>query len=145
MVRRRLSKATKRVDNWLDQVFFAAWEVSVLAIPTLWFLLFATPQEAISLSGLTALVVSAAAVGTFRGGYVATGSWPRPGHLTTLPIRSAYYSLVVGVTTLLGAAVQVEFGSAWAGIVVPAVVTIGALALVPVVVEQTRRIASVSV
>ncbi|KAB1189249.1 MULTISPECIES: hypothetical protein [Haloferax] len=135
----------KRVDRWLDQVFFAAWEVSVLAIPILWMLLAATPPEAVSLSGLTALTVSAAAVGTYRGEYVSTGSWPRPGHLPTLPVRSAYYSLVVGGTSLLGAAAQVHFGWFWAGVIVPAVVVTGALALLPFVVEAVERVARLTV
>ncbi|KTG27220.1 hypothetical protein [Haloferax profundi] len=135
------TKAIKRVDRWLDLVFFAGWEVSVLVIPTLWMLLAATPPEAVSLSGMTALVVSAAAVGTYRGQYVSTGSWPRPGHLPTLPLRSAYYSLVVGGTSLLGAAVQVHSGWFWAGIVVPAIVVTGALALLPTVVERVERTA----
>ncbi|MGB9955722.1 hypothetical protein ACOZ4B_04945 [Haloferax prahovense] len=143
-MRGALSETTKRVDRWLDQVFFAAWEVSVLAIPTLWFLLFATPRAEVSLSGLTALAASAVAVGSFRGGYVGTGSWPRPGHLPTLPIRSAYYSLVVGGTALLGAFAQTELGAFWPGIVVPAVVGVGALALVPVVLVGTERVARVT-
>ncbi|WP_424006099.1 hypothetical protein [Haloferax denitrificans] len=143
-MRRGISKATKRVGRWLDQVFFAAWEVSVLAIPTLWFLLAATPRAAVSLSGLTALAASAVAVGTFRGGYVRTGSWPRPGHLPTLPIRSAYYSLVVGGTALLGAFAKTELGAFWPGVVVPAVVGVGALAFVPVVLVGTERVARVT-
>ena len=141
MVRGVFTKTIKRVDRWLDQVFFAAWEVSVLVIPTLWLLLAATPPEAVSLSGLTALTVSATAVGTYRGEYVSTGRWPRPGHLPTLPLRSAYYSLVVGGTSLLGAAVQVHSGWFWAGVVVPAIVVTGALALLPTVVETVERTA----
>ncbi|WP_411966749.1 hypothetical protein [Haloferax sp. YSSS75] len=141
MARGVFTKTIKRVDHWLDQVFFAAWEVSVLVIPTLWLLLAATPPEAVSLSGLTALVASAAAVGTYRGQYVATGTWPRPGHLPTLPLRSAYYSLVVGGTSLLGAAAQVHSGWFWVGIVVPAIVVTGALALLPVVVQTVERTA----
>ncbi|ELZ94285.1 hypothetical protein C440_11708 [Haloferax mucosum ATCC BAA-1512] len=126
-----LSKSIERIDRWLDQVFFAAWEVSVLVIPTLWFLLAATPPEAVSLSGLTSLTVSALAVGTFRGEYFRTGAWPRPGHLPTLPIRSAYYSLVVGGTALLGSAVQVEFGAFWLGILVPVMCALPVLAAFP--------------
>lgn len=141
MARGVFTKTIRWVDRWLDQVFFAAWEVSVLVIPTLWLLLAATPPEAVSLSGLTALVVSAAAVGTYRGQYVSTGTWPRPGHLPTLPLRSAYYSLVVGGTALLGAAAQVHSGWFWAGVVVPSIVVTGALALVPVVVATVERTA----
>ncbi|WP_416841146.1 hypothetical protein [Haloferax sp. DFSO52] len=138
------TKAIKRVDRWLDQVFFAGWEVSVLVIPTLWLLLAATPPEAVSLSGLAALVASAAAVGTYRGEYVSTGTWPRPGHLPSLPVRSAYYSLVVGGASLLGAMAQVHVGSMWVGIVVPAVVGAAALALLPVVVDTVERAARVT-
>ncbi|WP_396612348.1 hypothetical protein ACH9L7_03455 [Haloferax sp. S1W] len=140
-----IAKTVNRVDRWLDQVFFAAWEVSVLVIPTLWFLLAATPHGAVSLSGLTALAVSAAAVGTFRGEYVSTGPWPRPGHLSTLPVRSAYYSLVVGGTSLLGAAAQVHLGTFWVGILVPAVVATGLLALLPAVVDAVERVARFTV
>ncbi|UVE51916.1 hypothetical protein KU306_14145 [Haloferax larsenii] len=140
-----MPKTIKRVDRWLDQVFFAAWEVSVLVIPTLWMLLAATPHEAVSLSGLTALGVSSLAVGTFRGEYVPTGSWPRPGHLSTLPVRSAYYSLVVGGTSLLGAAAQVHFETFWVGVLVPTVVATGSLSLLPAVVAAVERIARASV
>ncbi|KAB1196014.1 MULTISPECIES: hypothetical protein [Haloferax] len=139
------TKTVKRVDRWLDQVFFAAWEVSVLAIPTLWLLLAATPPEAVSLSGTAALVASAAAVGTYRGEYVSTGTWPRPGHLPTLPVRSAYYSLVVGGTALVGAAMQAEFGWFWAGIILPVIGVTGALALVPVVIDAVERTARVTI
>ncbi|WP_410767184.1 hypothetical protein [Haloferax sp. DFSO60] len=139
------SKLTARVDRWLDQVFFAGWEISVLVIPTLWFLIFAEPPEAVSLSGITALITSSAAVGTFRGGYIDTGSWPRPGHLPSLPARSAYYSLVVGGSAMLGAMAQVELGSFWVGIVIPTVATILSLALVPRVLAQLQRVARVAV
>lgn len=134
------STVSARVDRWLDQVFFAGWEVSVLVIPILWFLIFAEPPEAVSLSGITALVASSAAVGTFRGGYIDTGSWPRPGHLPSLPARSAYYSLVVGLSSMLGATAQVELHSLWLGIMIPTIGAIVALAFVPRLLDQLERV-----
>ncbi|MFK5604702.1 MULTISPECIES: hypothetical protein [Haloferax] len=80
-MRSGLSEATKRVDSWLDRVFFAAWEVSVLAIPTLWFLLFATPRAAVSLSGLTALAASAVGVGALASASVVLAGTERVARL----------------------------------------------------------------
>lgn len=119
-----------RFDRWLDCVFFGAMEVTTLSLPVLWFLLFAPNPVEVSLSAMTTLTVAPAVVGTCRGGYVDVGAWPTPGNLGTMPIRSAYYSLVVGAATFVGVQVQLLSGSPWPGIGVPTLIT--ALALVPV-------------
>jgi hypothetical protein len=121
----------ERVDGWFDQFFFAGWEVSVLVIPTLWLLLAVDNQEAVSLSALTGLVALSAAVGTFRGGYVGDGRWPKPGHLGTLAARSAYYSLVLAAATFLGVEAQLSVPVWWVGIAVPAVVAGAGVAFLP--------------
>jgi hypothetical protein len=119
-----LGRATARIDRWLEHFFFGLMEVLTLAIPTMWLLVAAPNHSAVSLSALVTLAVSSAAVGTFRGGYVDVGWWPRPGHLSTLPIRSAYYSLVLGAATWSGVQVQLATSSTWLGVVVPTLVTV---------------------
>lgn len=136
---------TNRVDRWLDYVFFAGMEVTVLVLPVLWWLLVAAHPAEVSLSAMTTLTVASAAVGTFRGGYVDVGSWPTPGNLGTLPIRSAYYSLVLGVATFVGVQVQLFSGSPWPGIGVPALLAWIALLPLPRVLRGLEAVARVEV
>jgi hypothetical protein len=119
----------QRVERFLDYTFFAAMEVNVLVIPVLWLLLVAAHPEEVSLSAMTTLVAASVVVGVFRGRYVDVGWWPRPGHLATLPLRSAYYGAVVGGATYVGVQAQLVTGSPWPGIGVPVVVS--ALVLLP--------------
>lgn len=134
---------TQRVDRFLDHAFFAAMEVNVLAIPVLWFLVVAAHPVQVSLSAMTTLVVASAAVGTFRGRYVDVGRWPRPGHLATLPIRSAYYGLVVALATYVGVQAQLFTGSPWPGIGVPSVLSIAVLLPFPWLLARLERLAKV--
>ena len=133
----------QRVDRWLDHTFFAAMEVNVLAIPVLWFLLVAAHPAAVSLSAMTTLAVASVAVGTFRGGYVDVGWWPKPGHLATLPVRAAYYGVVVALATWIGVQVQLATGSPWPGVGVPAVVSVGVLLPFPRFLSRFERLAQV--
>lgn len=133
----------QRVDRWLDYTFFAAMEVNVLVVPVLWFLVVAAHPAEVSLSALTTLAVASVTVGTFRGGYVDVGWWPKPGHLATLPVRSAYYGLVVGVATYVGVHAQLLTGSPWPGIGVPAVVSVAVLVPFPRVLSCFERLAQV--
>ncbi len=126
-----LRRATARIDRWLDHVFFGLMELFTLVVPAMWLLLAAPNDAAVALSALVALFVGSVAVGTFRGGYVDVGWWPRPGHLWTLPARSAYYSLTVGAATWAGVQVQLQTGSGWLGVVVPATVTVALLVPFP--------------
>jgi hypothetical protein len=119
----------QRVERFLDYAFFAAMEVNVLVIPVLWLLLLAAHPAEVSLSAMTTLTVASLVVGVFRGQYVDVGWWPRPGHLATLPVRAAYYGVVVGGATFVGVQAQLLTGSPWPGIGVPVVVSI--LVLVP--------------
>jgi hypothetical protein len=141
VVRNSERSVLERVDGWFDQFFFAGWEVSVLVIPALWLLLSVENQVAVSLSALTALVVISAAVGTLRGGYVGDGRWPNPGHLGSLPVRSAYYSLALATATFLGVEAQLSLPLWWVGIAVPAVVAVVSVAFLPHVVRALYRVA----
>ena len=119
----------ERIDRFLDYTFFAAMEVNVLVIPVLWLLLVAAHPEKVSLSAMTTLTAASVVVGAFRGRYVDVGWWPRPGHLATLPLRAAYYGVVVAGATYIGVQAQLFTGSQWPGIGVPIVVTV--LVLLP--------------
>jgi hypothetical protein len=130
VVRRALA-AIRRFDRYMDQTLFAGMEVSTLAMPALWCLLFARPAEAVSLSALAALCASPLAVAAFRGGYVGDARWPSPGHFGTLAGRSAYYCLVLGGATYLGVLTQLLWGSFALGILVPAAACAVALSALP--------------
>jgi hypothetical protein len=131
----------QRVDRWLDHTFFAAMEVNVLVIPVLWLLLVAANPAEVSLSAMTTLAVASVAVGTLRGRYVDVGWWPKPGHLATLPLRTAYYGGVVGLATWVGVQVQLFTGSPWPGIGVPAVVSVAVLLPFPWLLGRFERLA----
>lgn len=131
----------QRFDRWLDHTFFAAMEVNVLVLPVLWFLLVAAHPAEVSLSAMTALVVASVAVGTFRGRYVDVGWWPKPGHFATLPLRAAYYGVVVGAATYVGVQAQLFTGSPWPGVGVPAVVSVAVLWPFPWVLGRIERLA----
>ena len=131
----------ERVDRFLDYTFFAAMEVNVLVIPVLWLLLAAAHPEEASLSAMTALTATSLLVGVFRGRYVDVGRWPKPGHLATLPLRAAYYGVVVAGATYLGMQAQLFTGSPWPGIGVPAVVSVLVLFPFPWLRSRFERLA----
>jgi hypothetical protein len=131
----------QRLDRFLDYTFFAAMEVNVLVIPVLWLLLVAAHPAEVSLSAMTTLSVASLAVGILRGRYVDVGWWPKPGHLATLPVRAAYYGVVVGVATYVGVAVQLATGSPWPGIGVPAVLSVLVLLPFPWFLSRFERLA----
>jgi hypothetical protein len=131
----------ERIDRFLDYTFFAAMEVNVLVIPVLWLLLVAAHPEEVSLSAMTALAATSVVVGVFRGRYVDVGQWPKPGHLATLPLRAAYYGVVVAGATYIGVQVQLFTGSPWPGIGVPVVVSVLVLLPFPWLRSRFERLA----
>ncbi|ELZ34992.1 hypothetical protein C474_01487 [Halogeometricum pallidum JCM 14848] len=139
-----MARAIRRFDRYLSRSLTAGMEVSALAVPTLWFLLFARPAEAVALSALTALCATPLAVAAFRGGYVSDARWPAPGHLGTLAGRSAYYSLVVGGGTYLGVAAQLRWESFALGVVVPAVACVVAVSALPRAFRAFARLSRLS-
>ncbi|MDS0294826.1 hypothetical protein [Halogeometricum luteum] len=141
---RRAAGTIRRFDRYLNQSLTAGMEVSTLAVPTLWFLLFARPAEAVALSALTALCATPLAVAAFRGGYVGGAQWPAPGHLGTLAGRSAYYSLVVGGGTYLGVAANLHWGSFALGVLVPAVACAVAVSALPRAFRSLARLSRLS-
>jgi hypothetical protein len=128
------------LERWLDFVFWGGMELSVLANPALLVLLGATPPGPIALSALTALVVGSASIGSYRGGYVGSTDWPRPGDFGTMAGRSAYYSIVVAAATYAGAEANVATGLFWAGVFVPAVLAAATLAPLPRVLDDLRQL-----
>jgi hypothetical protein len=129
------------VERWLDYVFFAGLEISMLSLPALVLLLAAQPPGPIAVAALTALAVSTGAAGTFRGPWVDLGEWPAAGDLYTIPLRSAYYSATVAAATYAGAAANVASGVALAGIAVSTLVSVAAMAALPRVVGRFRTLA----
>ncbi|WP_135824358.1 hypothetical protein [Halorussus ruber] len=119
------------LERWLDHVFFAGLEVSVLSIPALVVLLFASPQGPISLAGLVAVVVLTCAVGTFRGGWFDSRDWPPAGDPYTLPVRSAYYSATIAGAASLGTAAHTALATPFAGILTAAIVSVVGAAALP--------------
>ncbi|WP_435174980.1 hypothetical protein [Halorussus sp. AFM4] len=128
-------------ERWLDHVFFAGLEISMLSIPALVLLLFATPQGPVALAGLTAIAVSTCAAGTFRGGWVDVGEWPRPGDPYTLPLRSAYYSATVAGAAFLGAAADAAVGAPSAVVATSAAVSVIGTAALPRALAEIRSLA----
>ncbi|WP_276301785.1 hypothetical protein [Halorussus lipolyticus] len=119
------------LERWLDYVFFAGLEVSVLSIPALVILLFATPQGPISLAALTAVCALTCAVGTLRGGWFDSRDWPPPGDPYTIPVRSAYYSATIAGAAYLGSAGLVALDTPVAGIAIAALVSVVGAAALP--------------
>src|SRR6056297_1287465 len=128
------------LERWLNHVFFAGLEVSMLSIPALVVLLAAEPPGPIALAALTAVGVSTCAAGTLRGPWADLGEWPAPGDLTTMPLRSAYYSATVAAT-YAGTAAHVALGVPLAGIAVSSLVSVAAMAALPRVVGRFRTLA----
>jgi hypothetical protein len=128
-----------RLDRFLDHLFFGALEVCVLSIPVLLMLLVATPPEAVSLSAMTSLSAASLTVALLRGGYVGSADWPRPGEVGSFPGRAAYYGLVVGGGTYVGVQAQLLTDAFWTGVLVPAVVVVGLVALLPPVLDGLMR------
>ncbi|WP_276279153.1 hypothetical protein [Halorussus caseinilyticus] len=129
-------------EEWLDSVFFAGLEISVLSIPALVALLYATPRGPVSLAALTAIAVSTCAAATLRGGWVELGDWPRPGDPYTVPARSAYYSATIAVASYLGAAAHVALGVPAAGIAVSTGVSLAAMVALPRAIGGFRSLAN---
>lgn len=129
-------------ERWLDYVFFAFLEVSVLTLPVLLLLTGLPNQNAVSLSALSALASVGFGVGSFRGQYVDVGKWPRPGDFVTIPFRSAYYGLVLGVGTWAGVAGAVSTTLWWVGVLVPFLLVEPLLALFPWTVRRVQRVST---
>ncbi|MFC4552650.1 MULTISPECIES: hypothetical protein [Halorussus] len=129
-------------ERFLDYVFFAGLEISILSVPALYALLYAEPKGPVALAGLTAIVASTLAAALFRGGWVdlGVGEWPRPGDPYTLPVRSAYYSATVAIAAYVGAFANVETGVPAAGIAAAAVVCAASMTALPPVVGGMRSV-----
>lgn len=129
-------------ERWLDHVFFAGLELSILSIPALVALFLAAPKGPISLAGLTAVAAATGAAATFRGGWVETGEWPRAGDPYTVPLRSAYYSATIAAAGSLGAAAHLRTGAPGVGVLVATTVSVAAMAALPRVVAGVRSLSN---
>ncbi|WP_224335484.1 hypothetical protein [Haloprofundus halobius] len=141
-VRRTVSD---RFERWFDFVFFAGMEVSFLALPVLVLLLGVRPIGPVSAAALASLSTTVFAAGSFRGRYLDVGAWPRVGQIRTMPVRSAYYGGVVGIGTYLGTEAYLRTGVGWAVVVVPAVLSVVALAALPRVLDALFHVSRVSI
>ena len=130
------------LERWLDYVFFAGLEISILGIPALVALLYAEPAGPVALAALTALAVCTMAAATFRGEFVSLGEWPDAGDPYTMPVRSAYYSAIIAGAAYLGAFAHVRTGVPGAGMVAATVVSVAAMAVLPRVVAGVRNLAA---
>lgn len=99
------ASAIRRIDRWLEYVFYSGVELSALSTPALTFLLFGAPfsRDGVSIGGLVAVAMGTFALAVFRGNYVDVGEFPAIGGLTNLPFRIAYYNLLLGSVVTLGA------------------------------------------
>lgn len=129
------------LERWLDYVFFAGLEISILGIPALLGLMYVAPASPIKLAGLTAIAACSMAAGTFRGEFVGTGDWPDAGDPWTMPVRSAYYCATIALAAYLGAIAHVQTGVPGVGMLASTVVSTAAMALVPWVVSGFRGVA----
>ncbi|WP_158056257.1 hypothetical protein [Halorussus halophilus] len=130
------------LERWLDYVFFAGLEISILGIPALIGLMYATPENEVKLAGLTAIAACSMAAATFRGEFVKLGDWPAAGDPYTMPLRSAYYSATIALAAYVGAIAHAETGVPGVGMAGATVVSIGAMAIVPRVVSGFRGLAN---
>lgn len=114
------------VVQWLERVFFGGAELSLLSTPAFVVVLLAQNgyPDAIPIAGLFAIATGSAGLALFRAGAVDVGDWPRRGELTTLPLRTLYFSLVFLIASVGVGVVAVDVvGSLWvapvAGVVQP--------------------------
>ncbi|MFW5974261.1 MAG: hypothetical protein ACOCPZ_02640 [Natrialbaceae archaeon] len=107
------------VIAWLERVFFGGAELSVLSTPAFVAVLLVQGRypDAIPIAGLFAIATGSVGLALFRSGVVDVGGWPRRSELVTLPLRSAYFSLV--------------FLAAAAGVGIVAVEVVGSLWVAP--------------
>lgn len=102
--------------RWLERVFFAGAELSLLSTPAFVVVLLAQNgyPDAIPIAGLFAIATGSAGLSLFRAGVVDVGDWPRRGELTTLPFRTLYFSLVFLLASVGVGVVAVDaVGSLW--------------------------------
>lgn len=107
--------AYRRFLDWLEQVFFAGMELSVLSTPAFIPVLLLQDRypDAVPLAGLMAIVAGSIAISLLRTQTVDTGKWPRRSELTSMPLRVAYFSVLFFLASMGVAAVAVSAGSMW--------------------------------
>ena len=100
---------------WLEEVFFGVMELSFLSTPAFAAvaLLQSRYPDAVSLSGLAAIVAGSVALAAFRGGRIDVGAWPRRAELSSIPLRISYFSAVFLLASMGVALVVVTLNSWW--------------------------------
>lgn len=101
--------------GWLEEIFFAGVELSVLATPGFLavFLLQYQYPDAVPLAGLMALFVGYLSLAAFRQQTINVGKWPRRGELTSAPLRVLYFSVLYFLSSWGVGATAVSLGSYW--------------------------------
>jgi len=99
--------------GWLERVFFGGAELSVLSTPSFAVVVFAQAAypDAAPLAGLSAIAAGSVAVAAFRADSPDVGDWPRLSELTSLPLRTTYFSVLFFVATMGVAHVAVAAGT----------------------------------
>lgn len=126
------ASALRRIDRWLEYVFYSGTELSALSSPALTYLLFGAPfsRDGVSVGGLVAIAVGTLALAVFRGNYVDVGEFPAIGGLGSLPFRIVYYNLLLGTVVTLGAYGWVQ-GAPLLSVFVPASGMLLGMAVLP--------------
>jgi hypothetical protein len=129
-----MSDSESGFQAWLERVFFAGTELSVLSSPA--FAVVALLQrfhpDATSVAGLLAIAAGSVALAAFRGDRVDVGAWPRRAELTSLPLRVTYFSVTFVAASVGVARAAVAVGS-FQVTVLGAVVQVAGLAAFPTV------------
>ena len=103
------------VLDWLERIFFAGVELSVLGTPGYLavFLLQNQHPDAIPMAGLTALAVGCLSIAVFRHRTIDVGKWPRRGELSSAPLRVVYFSTLFFLASWGVGTAAMAIGSYW--------------------------------
>lgn len=109
------SGTVRSLLDWLERIFFAGVELSVLATPGYLavFLLQYRHPDAIPMAGLMALAVGCASIAVFRHRTIDVGKWPRRGELRSAPLRVVYFSTVFFLASWGVGTAAMAIGSYW--------------------------------
>lgn len=113
--------------GWLEAIFFAGVELSVLATPGFLavFLLQYRYPDAVPIAGLMALAVGYLSLAVFRHRTVDVGEWPRRGELTSVPLRFGYFSILFFLSSYGVGAAAMSLGSYWYTLLSGPVIALG--------------------
>lgn len=101
--------------EWLERTFFGGAELAFLSSPAFVAVLVLQGRypDAVPLAGLLAIGLGSVALAAYRAGVVDVGDWPRRGELTSLPLRTGYFSAVFLAASVGVGATAVAVGTLW--------------------------------